>query len=116
MGASSTLQPEVQNELKRCPYCSEIILSKAKKCKHCHEILDAELRKSILPQPKWSPAVAATLSLVIPGGGQVYRGKLIPGCLWAFFVAVGYGSFILPGIILHLLCISFAAIGNPLEE
>ena len=30
---------------KKCPYCSEMILSEAKKCKHCGEMLDETLRK-----------------------------------------------------------------------
>ena len=110
---------EVQTGLKKCPFCSEIILSEAKKCKYCQELLDPELRaaaESNLPQPKWSPGLAAALSLLIPGGGQMYRGKIISGCLWAFFTAIGYGTYILPGIILHLLCVTFAALGNPYKE
>jgi TM2 domain-containing membrane protein YozV len=112
----NSLQTEVQSDLKRCPFCSEIILSDAKKCKHCQEFLDPEQRASAVPQLKWSPALAAALSLVVPGGGQIYRGKVITGFLWALLVAMGYSLYILPGIILHLVCISFAAIGNPLKE
>ncbi len=107
---------EVQDELKRCPFCSEIILSEAKKCKHCQAFLEPQTGDLNLPKPKWNPALAASLSLLMPGGGQIYRGKIITGCLWAFFVAMGYGSYVLPGIILHLLCISLAAIGNPYKE
>ena len=112
----NSLQAEVQSELKRCPFCSEIILSDAKKCKHCQEFLDPEIRELAAPQLKWSPGLAAALSLVAPGGGHIYRGKIIIGLLWAFVVAMGYGLYILPGIILHLVCISFAAMGNPLKE
>ena len=118
MGTNSTIQAEVNTGLKRCPFCSEVILSEAKKCKYCQEFLDPELKASALavPRPKWNPAVAASLSLLIPGGGQLYRGKVISGCLWTLFVAIGYGSYILPGLILHLVCITFAAIGNPYKE
>ncbi len=104
----------VHQNLKKCPFCSEIILAEAKKCKFCQEFL--EPRENNFPQPKWNPGIAAALSLIIPGGGQVYRGKILTGCLWTLFVAIGYGSFILPGMILHLICISFAAIGNPYKE
>ncbi|MCL1833218.1 MAG: zinc ribbon domain-containing protein, partial [Leptospirales bacterium] len=63
---------------KKCPYCAETINVDAKKCKHCGEILDDELKTSRQPQPqtiilpeqkvrKWSPGVAALLSLIIPG-------------------------------------------------
>lgn len=31
---------EQDSETKKCPYCSEIILSTAKKCKHCHSKLN----------------------------------------------------------------------------
>lgn len=110
------LKAEVSSELKRCPFCSEIILSDAKKCKHCQEFLAPELRAAAVPQLKWSPALAAALSLLAPGAGHIYRGKIITGFLWLFSVAIGYGLYILPGIILHLVCISFAAIGNPLKE
>lgn len=98
MEASSTLEREISNDLKRCSFCKEVILSDAKKCKHCQELLDPKLRAETalaIPQLKWNPAIAATISLLIPGGGHVYRGKVISGCLWAFFVAIGYGSYIL---------------------
>jgi hypothetical protein len=32
------------SQTRRCPYCSEEILSTAKKCKHCGEYLTADLR------------------------------------------------------------------------
>ena len=80
---------KVQNE---CPFCSHSV-----------------------PQLKWNSSIAAGLSLLVPGGGQIYRGKIITGFLWIFFTAIGYSMYILPGIILHLLSISFAAIGNPLK-
>lgn len=67
------------------------------------------------PELKWNPTIAAGLSLLVPGGGHIYKGKIIRGFLWTFFTAIGYGAYILPGIILHLLSISFAAMGNPLK-
>ncbi len=96
MSTNSILQAEVrgeikandQKELKRCPFCAEVILTEAKKCKYCQEILDPELKTSAVSRLKWSPATAAALSLLVPGGGQIYRGKFISGCLWAFFVAI----------------------------
>lgn len=33
------------SSLKECPYCAELVSSKAKKCKHCGEILDPVLRE-----------------------------------------------------------------------
>jgi hypothetical protein len=61
----------------------------------------------------WSPGVAAVLSLVIPGAGQIYKGQVAIGLLWLLFVVVGYTFLIVPGLILHLVCIVTAASGDP---
>jgi len=103
---------------KPCPYCSEIILSSAQKCKHCGEYLDPKLRaerkKEIesLKPPLWSPGVAAVMSLIIPGLGQMYKGQIINGLFWLVVVLVGYMILIVPGLILHLFCILGAASGD----
>jgi TM2 domain-containing membrane protein YozV len=55
-----------------------------------------------------SPGVAALLSLVIPGAGQLYAGRFVSAILWFLFVTAGY-ALILPGIFLHLMCIGAAA-------
>ncbi len=65
--------------------------------------------------PKWSPGLAAVLSLIIPGMGQMYRGRVLIGILWLLFVIIGYGFFFFPGFILHIICIVQAATGNPYE-
>lgn len=57
----------------------------------------------------FNPGVAAVLSLVLPGAGQMYRGKIGRGLLWLVFVPLGYMAFVLPGLVLHLLCILNAA-------
>jgi TM2 domain-containing membrane protein YozV len=68
-----------------------------------------------VPDRKWSPGVAALLSLLIPGVGQAYKGQVVNGIAWFVMVVVGYLLLILPGIILHLCCIIGAASGNPSE-
>lgn len=55
-----------------------------------------------------SPGVAALLSLVIPGAGQLYAGRFVSAIVWFVCVTVGY-VLILPGLFLHLLCIVAAA-------
>jgi TM2 domain-containing membrane protein YozV len=61
----------------------------------------------------WDPGIAAVLSLVIPGAGQIYKGNILAGILWLPFVVGGYFLFLMPGFILHILCIFFAWLGNP---
>jgi len=55
-----------------------------------------------------SPALAALLSLVIPGAGQLYTGRWLAAVLWFLAVSAGY-ALILPGLMLHVLCIVSAA-------
>lgn len=111
-------------QTKSCPYCAETINVAAIKCKHCGEIFDNNLRASrqqgsttiVMPTQvnrKWSPGAAALLSFLIPGAGQMYKGKVGAGIAWFFFVFIGYIFLIIPGVILHLICIFTAASGDP---
>ena len=55
------------------------------------------------------PAVAAVLSLLVPGAGQLYEGRPLAAVGWFALVTLGYMMLIVPGIILHVLCIASAA-------
>jgi len=55
-----------------------------------------------------SPGLAAVLSLIMPGAGQLYTGRFVAALLWFFVVTAGY-ALILPGLLLHVLCIVSAA-------
>ena len=69
------------------------------------------------PAPQvWSPGVAAVLSLFIPGVGQMYKGRILEGILWLLFTPIGYVLFIIPGLILHIICIITASQGNPYKQ
>jgi TM2 domain-containing membrane protein YozV len=54
-------------------------------------------------------AVAAALSLVVPGAGQLYAGRPLAALAWFMVVTFGYLLLIFPGMILHILCIASAA-------
>src|SRR5437588_1934278 len=84
-----------------CPYCRENIQPGALKCKHCSEFL---VQRS-------SPAkdgAAAVMSFFIPGLGQIYHGKIGAGLGWLFAVALGYVVLVVPGLILHIMCVANA--------
>lgn len=55
------------------------------------------------------------LSLIIPGSGQVYAGRPLAGLAWFIAVTLGY-LLIVPGILLHILCVlsALAAVHSPL--
>lgn len=60
-----------------------------------------------------APTVAVILSLLVPGLGQLYRGRLVGGVGWFVLVGLGYVAFVIPGLVLHLLCILAAGMGDP---
>jgi TM2 domain-containing membrane protein YozV len=53
------------------------------------------------------------LSLVIPGAGQMYKGQIGPGIGWLIGTVAGYCLFIVPGLILHIVCIYKAYSDDP---
>ena len=83
--------------LFKCPECSNKVSSGANSCPNCGCIFK-------VPQTQ-SKGLAALLSIFIPGLGQIYLGNVFSGILWLIFTLIGYALFIIPGIILHFLCI-----------
>ena len=62
---------------------------------------------------RWNPGIAAVLSFLIPGLGQLYKAQVLGGLAWFVFTGIGYFCFIIPGLVLHVLCIFGAAMGDP---
>lgn len=54
-------------------------------------------------------SVAAMWSMMLPGLGQLLKGRVMPGIFWAIACGGGYFLFFWPGLFLHLLCILDAA-------
>ena len=54
-------------------------------------------------------AAAAVLSMIVPGAGQLYAGRPLSGVAWFALVTMGYLLLIVPGVVLHILCIASAA-------
>lgn len=68
------------------------------------------------PVQRWSPRLAAVLSFLVPGLGQLYKGQILNGIAWFFFVCMGYVALVLPGLLLHFFCVLGALSGNPWTE
>jgi TM2 domain-containing membrane protein YozV len=126
-----------------CPFCGEPIAREARKCKHCNEYLDVNLRPGAQPAPqpqivinnantntvqanaaataavggrarkRFSPVVAFLLGLLFPGLGQLYTGRLLAGIIWFIVCAIGYACFVVPGVVLQILCAISAGMTNP---
>jgi TM2 domain-containing membrane protein YozV len=52
-----------------------------------------------------SPGIAAVLSVLLPGLGQVYCGRLGAGALWLVATTFCYWAVLLPGFLVHALCV-----------
>lgn len=101
--------------LMACPECSREISTAAASCPGCGHPVLRPAAPAMPPavSPRWNPGIAAVLSLVIPGAGQMYKGQVGNGIVWLICVAIGYMLLVVPGLILHLLCILGAASGDP---
>lgn len=96
-----------------CPECGEQISSAASACAKCGHPIRGGGGYDNSSDQKWHPGIAAVLSLLIPGAGQMYRRRVGAGLVWLLVVVIGYVLLIIPGLILHVICIINAATGDP---
>ncbi|MEE9279607.1 MAG: hypothetical protein V3V67_05490 [Myxococcota bacterium] len=55
-----------------------------------------------------SPGIAAVLSVLLPGLGHVYAGRLPAGLVWFLAAGFGYWAVLVPGFLIHVASIWFA--------
>jgi hypothetical protein len=69
------------------------------------------LRQPMILETRQTPnaAAAAILSIIVPGAGQLYAGRPLSAIAWFMLVSMGYLLLIVPGILLHVLCVAAAA-------
>ena len=106
-----------ESEFEKPRFCSRcgqpIVVAEASFCKSCGAPVT---RFSLLrTEPGFSPILALVLSIV-PGVGQIYRGKPLRGILWFFGVSLAYGAGPPLGILIHLICAANATFSDRLSE
>jgi TM2 domain-containing membrane protein YozV/RNA polymerase subunit RPABC4/transcription elongation factor Spt4 len=93
-----------------CPDCGHLMSRRASQCPQCGWTL-----QPVVAKPAWNPGVAAVLSFVIPGLGQMYKGEIGSAIVWFFVVGIAYGVglativCLLPALALHIICVFDAA-------
>jgi TM2 domain-containing membrane protein YozV len=66
---------------------------------------DYDYEPEMLVRRAPSPGIAAVLSVVIPGLGQVYSGRLLAGGIWFLATTLAYSAILIPGFLVHAFCI-----------
>jgi len=66
---------------------------------------DHEYEPELVVRRAPSPGIAAVLSVLLPGLGQVYSGRLLAGGLWFLATTFSYSALLLPGFLVHILCV-----------
>lgn len=103
-------------ETQLCRFCRSEIDADAQKCPRCQEWLDGRKQPAtVAPTHTFHPGVAAILSFFIPGLGQLYKLQFVRAVFWPIMVFLGYFFFIIPGLLLHLICIVDAAASDPVR-
>lgn len=87
--------------LINCIECGHVVSSAAAACPQCGAPIAP-------PARTWNRGIAALLSLIIPGAGHMYKNKPGVGFAWLIATVIGYLFYVLPGMLLHVICIIHA--------
>lgn len=101
-----------------CNVCGEQVPDGAAFCQKCGTPVrnGGGTARVVTIRTRPGNGVAAVLSLFIPGAGQMYKGRVGGGIAWLIFTVLGYMAFVVPGLILHFICIFHAASVEPIER
>ena len=107
--------------LINCPACKNEISKNAQFCPKCGEPFSSPARPR---QRLWSPGIAALLSLIFPGAGQIYKGDIGRGfsflALTAMLIGGGWAAdtfwVAFLGFISYIVSIVDATKGDPTKE
>lgn len=61
-------------------------------------------RRWLVPR-RFLHTTAALMSLLVPGAGQVYKGRIPAGVAWFVVIVASYALVGLPAILVHLMCV-----------
>jgi TM2 domain-containing membrane protein YozV len=116
MAEASTAE-ESAGRLTPCPDCGRPCSQSAVSCPQCGHVFHRAAQRG------QNPGIAAVLSLVLAGVGQMYWGLVLRGFAWLVMVNGFYivsimsqtPRAIIIGLVLHLLCIYDAATLKPAD-
>jgi hypothetical protein len=99
-----------------CPTCGTE-LTTTSWCERCQRrigtpaVVRVEQRSSSRRPRRWMVKrrylhlTAALMSLLIPGAGQIYKGRTLAGVIWLVVVGAAYWAVGAPGLMVHLMCV-----------
>lgn len=111
-GGRFAAEPGFEGARVSCPYCHRIITvlpPTPPTPRTSSDVLGQVVGRGSGQPFDFHPGVAGVLSLFFPGAGQIYRGETGAGIVWLLAVFIGYLCCIVPGFVLHILCVVAAA-------
>ncbi|MEZ5362171.1 MAG: hypothetical protein R2748_07445 [Bryobacterales bacterium] len=71
------------------------------------------MQRNSAQRQRWNPGVAAVLSFVIPGLGQIYKRQLLDGFGFLFFYVAGFYFFVVASVFVWMWSVYNAATFDP---